>query len=112
MPDGGHLSIRTSRVELDAAEAGRRPEARAGTFACLSINDTGLGMDEETQGRLFEPFFTTKEFGTGTGLGLASAYGIINQHGGWIEVTSHLGAGSKFDIFLPIVNAPGAAGHE
>ena len=112
MPEGGHLSIRTSRVELDDAEASRRPEARAGTFACLSINDTGFGMDEETQGRLFEPFFTTKEFGTGTGLGLASAYGVINQHGGWIEVTSHLGAGSKFDIFLPITTATSTAAHE
>jgi PAS domain S-box-containing protein len=102
MPNGGHLSIRTSCAELDAKQADRHPQARAGRFVTVSFTDTGEGMDEEMLKHLFEPFYPAKETGQGTGLGLASAYGIVNQHGGWIEVTSHVGAGSKIDVLLPV----------
>lgn len=102
MPRGGQLVLGTAMVDIDAAYVERLPaEARPGRFVCLSIADTGGGMDNVTLDRLFEPFFTTKEFGKGTGLGLATVYGIVKQHQGWIEVQSHLGQGSTFKIFLP-----------
>jgi signal transduction histidine kinase/DNA-binding response OmpR family regulator len=102
MPRGGQLVISTSAVEIDLEYVARRPiEARTGRFVCLSIADTGCGMDTVTLSRIFEPFFTTKEFGKGTGLGLATVYGIVKQHQGWIEVQSQVGQGSTFKIFLP-----------
>jgi len=102
MPRGGQLVISTTVAEIDADYVERHhAEARVGRFVCLSIADTGYGMDTVTLSRIFEPFFTTKEFGKGTGLGLATVYGIVKQHQGWIEVRSQVGQGSTFKVFLP-----------
>ncbi|HEX7859741.1 MAG TPA: response regulator [Verrucomicrobiae bacterium] len=101
MPGGGKLVIATSYLEVDNEYASRHPEAAAGSYVCLIVSDTGCGMDEATKGRLFEPFFTTKEVGKGTGMGLATAYGIVKQHNGWIEVESKVGAGSTFTVYFP-----------
>jgi CheY-like chemotaxis protein len=101
MPKGGKLLLTTSVSAINEAYVQLHPEARAGQFVRLSVNDTGSGMSKETLSRMFEPFFTTKEVGKGTGLGLATVYGIVKQHNGWIEVESELGAGSTFIIFLP-----------
>jgi PAS domain S-box-containing protein len=101
MPQGGTVHIET-RVEILGPEQTRgNPESRCGTFVRLSVRDTGCGMDSTTLRRMFEPFFTTKEVGRGTGLGLATVYGIVKQHGGWIEVSSDLGKGASFRVFLP-----------
>ncbi len=111
-PKGGRLQIETSVRTLEERDVRSNPEARCGTFACLSVTDDGSGMDSITQKHLFEPFFTTKEFGKGTGLGLAIIYGIVKQHQGWIEVESEVGRGSTFRVFLPhlAILAPEAAG--
>jgi PAS domain S-box-containing protein len=101
MPNGGHLFITTSFQEIDVAYAADHPEAAAGSFVCLTVRDTGCGMDEQTLNRLFEPFFTTKEVGKGTGMGLATAYGIVKQHNGWIEVDSTPAHGATFRVLLP-----------
>ena len=106
MPRGGRLEIATELVDVDAAHATQNPEARTGLFACLRATDTGCGMSATTLSRIFEPFFTTKEVGKGTGLGLATVYGIVKQHAGWIEVRSELGKGTTFCIFLPISPKP------
>jgi two-component system cell cycle sensor histidine kinase/response regulator CckA len=100
MQDGGTLALRTRNMSLEK-EFTQPHRVPAGRFVQLSITDTGAGMNEETLGRIFEPFFTTKEMGRGTGLGLASAYGIIKNHGGIIKVSSKLGVGTTFDIYLP-----------
>ncbi len=105
MPSGGELVIRTRRVVLDAAAVATKPEARTGEFVAVSVRDTGNGMSEDVMARAFDPFFTTKEVGKGTGLGLATVYGIVKQHGGWIEVESRPGKGSNFTFFLPSVDA-------
>jgi CheY-like chemotaxis protein len=102
MPKGGRLFIGTSGVVIDEAYASRQPEARVGRFVCLTITDTGCGMDRQTLDRIFEPFFSTKEVGKGTGLGLATVYGIVKQHQGWIEVSSQVGSGTTFKIYLPV----------
>src|SRR5690606_7304507 len=102
MRTGGHLFITTSSQEIDAAYAADHPEAVPGSYVCLTVRDTGCGMDEQTLNRLFEPFFTTKEVGKGTGMGLATAYGIIKQHNGWIEVDSTLTSGATFRVYLPV----------
>jgi PAS domain S-box-containing protein len=110
MPDGGTLTIQTSTRAISSDEATRRGgDVQPGTFATLTIRDTGRGMDEETKARLFEPFFTRKEVGKGTGLGLATVYGIVKQSGGFIEVESELGSGAEFTILLPLVDVPAAA---
>jgi PAS domain S-box-containing protein len=101
MPRGGALTISTCFVEIDLAYLKRHPEAHEGSFVCLSISDNGFGMDARTLSRIFEPFFTTKEIGKGTGLGLATVYGIVAQHQGWIEVESQVGRGTTFKVFLP-----------
>lgn len=106
MPQGGHLTIGTSTVEIMPDLAHANPEARPGRFVCLRVTDTGSGMDEATRKRVFEPFFTTKEAGKGTGLGLATVYSIVKQHRGWTEVESAPGQGCTFRVFLPVSTAP------
>ncbi len=101
MPKGGRLTIDALTADIDESYAGRNREARPGRFVCLRVEDTGCGIDTTTMTRIFEPFFTTKEVGKGTGLGLATLYGIVKQHQGWVEVVSHVGEGSTFKIFLP-----------
>ncbi|HXT12032.1 MAG TPA: response regulator [Candidatus Angelobacter sp.] len=101
MPKGGKLVIATSLVEIDQIYVARHPSSRAGQFVSLTVKDTGCGMDAKTLERIFEPFFTTKEVGKGTGLGLATVYGIVRQHGGWLDVQSQVGIGTTFSIFIP-----------
>jgi signal transduction histidine kinase len=108
MPTGGSLQIATERVRFAPADARAHPEARAGDFACLSVSDAGTGIAPELLPRIFEPFFTTKEPGKGTGLGLATVYGIVKQHQGWVEVASRVGEGTIFKIFLPAISTPAA----
>jgi len=109
MPEGGKLEIETHVCEIDEAAARPIPDARAGEFVCLSVSDTGTGMTPEVRARIFEPFFTTKDVGKGTGLGLATVYGIVRQHQGWIEVHSEPGRGSLFRVFLPYSTSVGEA---
>jgi signal transduction histidine kinase/ActR/RegA family two-component response regulator len=106
MPKGGSLAITISPSEVDDSYLQSHPEARTGSFVTLRVTDTGCGMDPETMARIFEPFFTTKEVGKGTGLGLATVYGIVKQHEGWIEVTSLLGKGTSFTVFFPAGTEP------
>lgn len=101
MPKGGRLNIITSVTEIDEEYVRRRPEARVGQFVSISVKDSGCGMDAPTLARIFEPFFSTKEVGRGTGLGLATVYGIVKQHQGWVEVTSALKVGTTFRILFP-----------
>jgi two-component system cell cycle sensor histidine kinase/response regulator CckA len=107
MPRGGQLIISTFVADIDEAYAQIHAEARPGQFVCLGVTDTGCGMDEATLRRIFEPFFTTKEVGKGTGLGLATVYGIVKLHNGWIEVESRIGMGSTFTIFVPAARSRG-----
>ncbi len=101
MPKGGQIIIETSAVEFDETSASLSARAQPGSFACLSVTDTGTGISPEHLSRIFEPFFTTKDVGKGTGLGLATVFGIVQQHQGWINVYSEIGRGTTFRIYLP-----------
>jgi len=102
MPGGGRLVIKSDLIELGSERNGDYSERRAGSFICLTVEDSGNGIPEDVLKRLSEPFFTTKEPGKGTGLGLASARNILQQHKGWMEVESQVGKGSVFSVFLPV----------
>jgi PAS domain S-box-containing protein len=101
MPGGGELTLSTSRHLATKEQSAERGESRTGEYVKFSVADSGSGIAQEHLSRIFEPFYTTKEAGKGTGLGLATVHGVVNQHHGWIEVTSALGEGTRFDVYLP-----------
>ncbi|MGB7846421.1 MAG: PAS domain S-box protein [Candidatus Acidiferrum sp.] len=109
MPNGGQFTIRSKNSELGPADVARYPYVKPGQYVCLTVSDTGMGMSEEIRGRVFEPFFTTKPQGRGTGLGLATVYGIVKQSAGYIWFTSVPEAGTTFEIFLPRVEGKAPA---
>jgi len=107
MPGGGRLTIATSQCELEENLPSRHGIVPPGAYIVLAVSDTGVGMDAETQSRIFEPFFSTKTMGKGTGLGLATVYGIVKQSGGYIGVYSEAGRGTTFKVYLPREEQPG-----
>jgi two-component system cell cycle sensor histidine kinase/response regulator CckA len=110
MPEGGKLTIQTENIVMDQDFVRRYPyPVLPGPYVCLSVADTGVGMDADTQARAFEPFFTTKAKGKGTGLGLSTVYGVVKQSGGYIDIWSAPGTGTTFKIYLPRVNEPSAS---
>jgi two-component system, cell cycle sensor histidine kinase and response regulator CckA len=108
MPKGGKLTLQTSRVDLRASRTSKASAVPPGDYVILSVTDTGIGMDAETQSRIFEPFFTTKSKEEGTGLGLSVVYNIVRGSGGHVRVTSEPGRGSMLEVFFPRVSAPPA----
>ena len=110
MPGGGTLRIQTGNVDLGEKDSAvSHPDAATGRHILITLADNGHGMDETVRQRIFEPFFTTKGSGTGTGLGLSTVYGIIRQSGGWIDVSSDVGIGTSFQIYLPRTDSPASA---
>lgn len=109
MPGGGVITIKTSVADYMDEDIQHIPGARAGAFVCLSVGDTGVGMNPDTKAHMFEPFFTTKTPGNGTGLGLAMVHGIVQQHGGWIDVFSDPGMGTVFLIYFPVAADKGSS---
>lgn len=107
MPDGGALIIGTEAASIDEEFIGTHGFGKPGEYACISISDTGIGMNQQTRDRIFDPFFSTKEPGKGTGLGLSTVYGIIKQHDGYINVYSESGHGTTFRIYLPVLDSSG-----
>jgi two-component system, cell cycle sensor histidine kinase and response regulator CckA len=112
MPEGGKLTIETSKVDMDEANPACPAHIRPGSYVLLRVMDIGCGMTREVQAHMFEPFFTTKEKGKGTGLGLATVYGIVTQSGGYILVKSEPGKGTAFEIYLPLIEAPAEIAQE
>jgi PAS domain S-box-containing protein len=112
MPDGGRLTIATRLVTVDANAAASIPMARPGRYAVITVNDTGVGMNDATRRRIFEPFFTTKPSGKGTGFGLATVYGIAHQNGGFVSVDSAPGQGASFKVYLPLFEGSSEEAHE
>ncbi len=112
MSSGGQLTIRASKASFAAEDLAGKPDRRAGRFIQLSVTDTGSGIDSAVINHLFEPFFTTKDIGKGTGLGLATVYGMVNQNAGWIEVESTVGQGTTFNLYFPIAEKAEASGQK
>jgi hypothetical protein len=108
MPDGGTLTIKTFDGTIDESFAAHHPGAYVGAYACIQVTDTGIGMTDEVRARVFEPFFTTKERGVGTGLGLATVYGVVKQAGGYIDVQSVVGSGTTVTIYFPVTTETAA----
>jgi two-component system, cell cycle sensor histidine kinase and response regulator CckA len=106
MPEGGAITISTKPVTFAEGDTFMNPDARPGNYVCMTVTDNGTGMNETTKSRIFEPFFTTKSLNKGTGMGLATVYGIVKQHEGWIDLDTALGKGTEFRVYIPVTDKP------
>jgi CheY-like chemotaxis protein len=104
MPRGGTLRVRIGFETVHESDAGRHPDAAAGNYVCLTVSDSGVGIPAENLQKIFEPFFTTKDLGKGTGLGLATVFGIVKQHRGWVAVESEVNRGTTFKVCIPTLS--------